>query len=67
MLLTTSIGHLLGLLHPFYIHHCQKSLPKLDEQIKKQLWDVRNELKEREAGPPQDPKGAKQFLIKVRI
>uniref|UniRef100_A0A672RBX3 Interferon-induced GTP-binding protein Mx2-like n=1 Tax=Sinocyclocheilus grahami TaxID=75366 RepID=A0A672RBX3_SINGR len=44
-----------------------KSLPKLDEQIKKQLWDVRNELKECEAGPPQDLKGAKQFLIKVRI
>ncbi|XP_058614898.1 interferon-induced GTP-binding protein Mx2-like isoform X2 [Onychostoma macrolepis] len=47
------------------VNHIKKSLPKLDEQIKKQLWDVRNELKECEAGPPQDPKGAKQFLIKV--
>ncbi|KAI2650955.1 Interferon-induced GTP-binding protein Mx2 [Labeo rohita] len=26
----------------------------------------KNELKECEAGPPQDPKGAKQFLIKLR-
>uniref|UniRef100_A0A673GUG8 Interferon-induced GTP-binding protein Mx2-like n=1 Tax=Sinocyclocheilus rhinocerous TaxID=307959 RepID=A0A673GUG8_9TELE len=47
------------------VSHIKKSLPKLDEQIKKQLWDVRNELKECEAGPPQDLKGAKQFLIKI--
>uniref|UniRef100_A0A671SYV5 Interferon-induced GTP-binding protein Mx2-like n=1 Tax=Sinocyclocheilus anshuiensis TaxID=1608454 RepID=A0A671SYV5_9TELE len=44
---------------------CQKSLPQLNEQIKKKLWDLKNELKECEAGPPQDPKGAKQFLIKT--
>uniref|UniRef100_A0A671T2Q4 Interferon-induced GTP-binding protein Mx2-like n=1 Tax=Sinocyclocheilus anshuiensis TaxID=1608454 RepID=A0A671T2Q4_9TELE len=36
---------------------CQKSLPQLNEQIKKKLWDLKNELKECEAGPPQDPKG----------
>lgn len=46
-------------------HLCQKSLPQLDEQIKKLLWDTRNELKECEGGPPQDPKGAKQFLTQV--
>ncbi|XP_042592252.1 LOW QUALITY PROTEIN: interferon-induced GTP-binding protein Mx3-like [Cyprinus carpio] len=49
------------------VNHIKKSLPKLDEQIKKQLWDVRNELKKCEAGPPQDLKGAKQFLIKILI
>uniref|UniRef100_A0A672SF00 Interferon-induced GTP-binding protein Mx3-like n=1 Tax=Sinocyclocheilus grahami TaxID=75366 RepID=A0A672SF00_SINGR len=41
----------------FFTHFCQKSLPQLNEQIKKQLWDLRNELKECDAGPPQDPKG----------
>ncbi|RXN19638.1 interferon-induced GTP-binding Mx3-like protein [Labeo rohita] len=49
------------------VDHIKKSLPQLDEEIKKQLWDVRNELKEFEGGPPQDPKGAKQFLIKNKI
>lgn len=49
----------------FFIHLCQKSLPQLTEQIKTQLWEVKNELKECEAGPPLDTKGAKQFLIKV--
>uniref|UniRef100_A0A8C2IPS8 Uncharacterized protein n=1 Tax=Cyprinus carpio TaxID=7962 RepID=A0A8C2IPS8_CYPCA len=47
------------------VDHIKKSLPQLDEEIKKQLWDVRNNLKEFEDGPPQDPKGAKQFLIKI--
>uniref|UniRef100_A0A9J8DJC2 Uncharacterized protein n=1 Tax=Cyprinus carpio carpio TaxID=630221 RepID=A0A9J8DJC2_CYPCA len=47
------------------VSHIKKSLPKLDEQIKKQLWEVRNELKKCEDGPPQDLKGAKQFLIKI--
>uniref|UniRef100_A0A8C2HBZ1 Myxovirus (influenza virus) resistance G n=1 Tax=Cyprinus carpio TaxID=7962 RepID=A0A8C2HBZ1_CYPCA len=45
--------------------HIKKLLPQLNEQIKKKLWDLRNELKECEAGPPQDPKGVKQFLIKT--
>ncbi|XP_058622279.1 interferon-induced GTP-binding protein Mx-like [Onychostoma macrolepis] len=49
------------------VDHIKKSLPQLDEEIKKQLWDVRNKLKEFEGGPPQDPKGAKQFLIKILI
>uniref|UniRef100_A0A8C2BPJ8 Myxovirus (influenza virus) resistance G n=1 Tax=Cyprinus carpio TaxID=7962 RepID=A0A8C2BPJ8_CYPCA len=47
------------------VSHIKKSLPQLNEQVKKKLWDLRNELKECEAGPPQDPKGAKQFLIKT--
>ncbi|XP_043077171.1 interferon-induced GTP-binding protein Mx2-like isoform X2 [Puntigrus tetrazona] len=47
------------------VSHIKKSLPKLDEQIKKQLWEVKNAMKECEAGPPQDPKGAKLFLIKI--
>ncbi|XP_042608957.1 interferon-induced GTP-binding protein Mx3-like isoform X2 [Cyprinus carpio] len=47
------------------VDHIKKSLPQLDEQIKKLLWDVRNELKECEGGPPQDPRGAKQFLTQT--
>ncbi|XP_048014344.1 interferon-induced GTP-binding protein Mx-like [Megalobrama amblycephala] len=47
------------------VDHIKKSLPQLNEQIKKQLWDLRNKLKEYKAGPPQDPKGAKQFLIEI--
>ncbi|KAG1938977.1 interferon-induced GTP-binding protein Mx1 [Pimephales promelas] len=47
------------------VDHIKKSLPHLNEQIKKQLWDLRNKLKECEAGPPQDPKGAKLFLIET--
>uniref|UniRef100_A0A673J1A6 Interferon-induced GTP-binding protein Mx3-like n=1 Tax=Sinocyclocheilus rhinocerous TaxID=307959 RepID=A0A673J1A6_9TELE len=39
------------------VDHIKKSLPQLNEQIKKQVWDLRNDLKECEAGPPQDPKG----------
>ncbi|XP_058622265.1 uncharacterized protein LOC131533856 [Onychostoma macrolepis] len=48
------------------VDHIKKSLRQLNEQIKKKLWDLRNELKECEAGPPQDPRGAKKFLIQVR-
>lgn len=44
---------------------CQNSLPPLQEHIKKLLWSVRSELKECEAGPPEDPEGAKEFLIEV--
>ncbi|KAF4095130.1 hypothetical protein G5714_024208 [Onychostoma macrolepis] len=47
------------------VDHIKKSLPQLNEQIKKKLWDLRNELKECEAGPPQDPRGAKKFLIQT--
>uniref|UniRef100_A0A8C1LF56 Myxovirus (influenza virus) resistance D n=1 Tax=Cyprinus carpio TaxID=7962 RepID=A0A8C1LF56_CYPCA len=47
------------------VDHIKKFLPQLDEKIKKHLWDTRNELKECEGGPPQDPKGAKQFLTQT--
>ncbi|KAL1250537.1 hypothetical protein QQF64_018333 [Cirrhinus molitorella] len=47
------------------VEHIKKSLPQLNEHIKKQLWDLRNELKKCEDGPPQDPKGAKQFLTEA--
>ncbi|XP_077066930.1 myxovirus (influenza virus) resistance G [Siphateles boraxobius] len=47
------------------VDHIKKSLPQLIVQILTQLWEVKNELKECEAGPPQDTKGAKQFLIKI--
>ncbi|XP_067235402.1 interferon-induced GTP-binding protein Mx3-like [Chanodichthys erythropterus] len=45
------------------VDHIKKSLPQLNEQITNRLWDVSEELKEYEAGPPEDLKGAKQFLI----
>uniref|UniRef100_A0A671SVK2 Interferon-induced GTP-binding protein Mx3-like n=1 Tax=Sinocyclocheilus anshuiensis TaxID=1608454 RepID=A0A671SVK2_9TELE len=44
------------------VDHIKKSLPQLNEQIKKQ-----NELKKCEAGPPQDPKEAKKFLTETLI
>ncbi|KAF4095431.1 hypothetical protein G5714_024509 [Onychostoma macrolepis] len=47
------------------VDHIKKSLPQLNEQIKKQVWEVRNELKDCEAGPPQDTKGAKLFLTET--
>ncbi|XP_048014920.1 interferon-induced GTP-binding protein Mx-like isoform X1 [Megalobrama amblycephala] len=47
------------------VNHIKKSLPQLNEQTTKLLWDVKNELKECEGGPPNDPKGAKQFLTET--
>ncbi|KAK7121471.1 hypothetical protein R3I93_022534 [Phoxinus phoxinus] len=47
------------------VDHIKKSLPQLNQQIKKKLWDVKNELKEYETGPPEDLKGAKQFLTET--
>ncbi|XDV52921.1 hypothetical protein PO909_021559 [Leuciscus waleckii] len=47
------------------VDHIKKSLPQLNQQIKKMLWDVKNELKDYETGPPEDLKGAKQFLIET--
>jgi len=47
----------------FYL--CQKSLPKLNKKIEEKLWDVKNELKDYETGPPEDPEAAKQFLVEV--
>ncbi|XP_067292370.1 myxovirus (influenza virus) resistance G [Pseudorasbora parva] len=47
------------------VGHIKKLLPQLNEQIKKQLWELKNMLKECEAGPPQDPKMAKQFFIET--
>ncbi|KAK7121470.1 hypothetical protein R3I93_022533 [Phoxinus phoxinus] len=47
------------------VDHIKKSLPHLNEQIKKQIWELRDKLKECEAGPPQDPKGAKLFLTEI--
>ncbi|KAK9952344.1 hypothetical protein ABG768_018189 [Culter alburnus] len=47
------------------VDHIKKSLPQLNEQITKLLWDVKTELKECEGGPPNDPRGAKQFLTET--
>ncbi|XP_067235403.1 interferon-induced GTP-binding protein Mx-like [Chanodichthys erythropterus] len=47
------------------VNHIKKSLPQLNEQTTKLLWDVKTELKECEGGPPNDPKGAKQFLTET--
>ncbi|KAK9952341.1 hypothetical protein ABG768_018186, partial [Culter alburnus] len=47
------------------VNHIKKSLPQLNEQTTKLLWDVKNDLKECEGGPPNDPRGAKQFLTET--
>ncbi|XP_065147189.1 interferon-induced GTP-binding protein Mx3-like [Paramisgurnus dabryanus] len=47
------------------VNHIKKSLPLLDEEVKKQLSEVRNEIKKIECGPPLDTQGAKQYLIKI--
>ncbi|XP_059392849.1 interferon-induced GTP-binding protein Mx2-like [Carassius carassius] len=47
------------------VDHIKKSLPQLHEQINKQLWSVKRALKDCEIGPPEDPEGAKDFLIKT--
>ncbi|XP_067235657.1 interferon-induced GTP-binding protein Mx2-like [Chanodichthys erythropterus] len=60
-----TVKYLASKLTQHLVDHIKKSLPQLNEQIKKQQCDLRNELKECEAGPPQDPKGAKKFLIEI--
>ncbi|KAI4877136.1 hypothetical protein NFI96_026490 [Prochilodus magdalenae] len=45
------------------VDHIKKSLPLLSEQIKKQLWDLRKDLSQCEAGPPLDPQKRKEFFI----
>ncbi|XP_036413420.1 interferon-induced GTP-binding protein Mx2-like [Colossoma macropomum] len=45
------------------VDHIKKSLPLLSEQIKKQLWDLRKELGQCEAGPPLDPQKRRDFFI----
>ncbi|XP_056307269.1 interferon-induced GTP-binding protein Mx3-like [Danio aesculapii] len=60
-----TIKCLAGKLTNDLVNHIKNSLPRLDEQVKKLLWNVKNELTECEGGPPQDPKGAKEFLIKT--
>lgn len=47
------------------VDHIKTSLPQLNEQIKKQVWELRTELKVCESGPPPDIKGAKLFLTKT--
>ncbi|XP_056107090.1 interferon-induced GTP-binding protein Mx3-like [Rhinichthys klamathensis goyatoka] len=47
------------------VDHIKTSLPQLNQQIKKMLLDVKIELKECEPGPPEDLKGAKQFLVET--
>ncbi|GAA6085969.1 interferon-induced GTP-binding protein Mx3-like isoform X1, partial [Tachysurus ichikawai] len=40
-----------------------KSLPLISEEIKKQLWSLRKDLSQCEAGPPLDPQKRKTFFI----
>ncbi|KAK2907370.1 hypothetical protein Q8A67_006355 [Cirrhinus molitorella] len=47
------------------VEHIKSSLPQLQEHIRNQLWNVKKALKGCEAGPPEDPKGAKEFLIET--
>ncbi|XP_047659084.1 interferon-induced GTP-binding protein Mx2-like [Tachysurus fulvidraco] len=45
------------------VDHIKKSLPLISEEIKKQLWWLRKELSQCEAGPPLDPQKRKTFFI----
>ncbi|XP_017313300.1 interferon-induced GTP-binding protein Mx2 [Ictalurus punctatus] len=45
------------------VDHIKKSLPLISEDIKKQLWSLRKELSQCEAGPPLDPQKRKIFFI----
>ncbi|XP_053471350.1 interferon-induced GTP-binding protein Mx3 [Ictalurus furcatus] len=45
------------------VDHIKKSLPLISEEIKKQLWSLRKELSQCEAGPPLDPQKRKIFFI----
>ncbi|KAF5901385.1 interferon-induced GTP-binding protein Mx3-like, partial [Clarias magur] len=45
------------------VDHIKKSLPLISEEIKKQLWSLRKELSQCEAGPPLDPLKRKAFFI----
>ncbi|XP_060754692.1 interferon-induced GTP-binding protein Mx3-like [Neoarius graeffei] len=45
------------------VEHIKKSLPLISEEIKKQLWSLRKELSQYEAGPPLDPQKRKTFFI----
>ncbi|XP_053471701.1 interferon-induced GTP-binding protein Mx3 [Ictalurus furcatus] len=45
------------------VDHIKKSLPLISEEIKKQLWSLRKELSQCEAGPPLDPQKRKTFFI----
>ncbi|XP_017313304.1 interferon-induced GTP-binding protein Mx1 [Ictalurus punctatus] len=45
------------------VDHIKKSVPLISEEIKKQLWSLRKELSQCEAGPPLDPQKRKIFFI----
>ncbi|KAM9454347.1 interferon-induced GTP-binding protein Mx3-like [Clarias gariepinus] len=47
------------------VDHIKKSLPLISEEIKKQLWSMRKELSQCEAGPPLDPQKKKIFFIDI--
>ncbi|XP_027011884.2 interferon-induced GTP-binding protein Mx3-like isoform X1 [Tachysurus fulvidraco] len=45
------------------VDHIKKSLPLISEEIKKQLWSLRKDLSQCEAGPPLDTQKRKTFFI----
>ncbi|XP_056596280.1 interferon-induced GTP-binding protein Mx3-like [Triplophysa dalaica] len=47
------------------VNHIKKLMPLLDEEIKRKSSATRKELNMIEGEPPQDPQGAKQYLIKT--
>ncbi|XP_056596278.1 interferon-induced GTP-binding protein Mx3-like [Triplophysa dalaica] len=47
------------------VKHIKKLLPLLDEEINRKSSATRKELNMIEGEPPQDPQGAKQYLIKT--
>ncbi|XP_062866732.1 interferon-induced GTP-binding protein Mx1-like [Trichomycterus rosablanca] len=45
------------------VHHIERSLPRLEEQIEKKLAETQAELERYGSGPPTDPAGQIAFLI----
>ncbi|CAB1353580.1 unnamed protein product [Coregonus sp. 'balchen'] len=45
------------------VHHIEKSLPRLEEQIEEKLEETRTALERCGTGPPEDPKERLYFLI----
>ncbi|XP_062866764.1 interferon-induced GTP-binding protein Mx1-like [Trichomycterus rosablanca] len=45
------------------VHHIERSLPRLEEQIEKKLAETQAELERYGSGPPTDPEGQIAFLI----
>uniref|UniRef100_A0A665U7T8 Interferon-induced GTP-binding protein Mx n=1 Tax=Echeneis naucrates TaxID=173247 RepID=A0A665U7T8_ECHNA len=49
------------------VHHIQRSLPRLEEQVEEKLKQTRKELEKYRCGPPSDRVGRLSYLIDVSL